>query len=110
MNNNEVLTPPSCVADRLKELAEICEANPVQIPLPVAAKFLGVESPSLRAAIMDGSCPFGFGWRRTARGNRAFCIPTHLFYICNAPMFGLRTSYQHAVMASRDFDFVGAPI
>lgn len=110
MNNNEVLTPPSCVADRLKELAEICEANPVQIPLPVAAKFLGVESPSLRAAIMDGSCPFGFGWRRTARGNRAFCIPTHLFYICNAPMFGPRTSYQHAVMASRDFDFVGAPI
>lgn len=110
MNNNEVLTPPSCVADRLKELAEICEANPVQIPLPVAAKFLGVESPSLRAAIMDGSCPFGFGWRRTARGNRAFCIPTHLFYICNAPMFGLRTSYQHAVMASRDFDFVGAPV
>lgn len=109
MNDNEVRTP-SCVTDRLKELAEICEANPVQIPLPVAAKFLGVESPSLRAAIMDGSCPFGFGWRRTTRGNRAFCIPTHLFYICNAPMFGLRTSYQHAVMASRDFDFVGAPI
>ncbi len=112
MNTQEqtTLTPPSCVTDKLKELTAICEENPVQIPLPVAAKFLGMESPSLRAAIMDGSCPFGFGWRRTARGNRAFCIPTHLFYICNAPVFGMRTTYQQAVMADRQFDFVGAPV
>lgn len=45
-----------------------------------------------------------------AEAIRAFCIPTHLFYICNAPVFGMRTTYQQAVMADRQFDFVGAPI
>lgn len=108
--NMNAFEMPECVTDRLRQLKKICEENPVQVPLPVAADFLGMEPTSLRDAIMDGSCPFGFGWRRTARGNRSFCVPTHLFYICNAPVFAMRTSYQHDIMADRRFDFVGAMV
>ena len=45
------------------------------------AAFLGMDADSLRASIEHGGCPFGLGWQKDIRGNRAFKIPTATFYL-----------------------------
>lgn len=93
---DEEMEIPQCVIDRLRELTELCKKYPVSIPLPEAAKFYGLEPPSLREALINGTCPIGFGWQKVVGGNRAYCIPTHLFYVCNAPMMGMKiTQLRH---------------
>lgn len=88
--------PPQCVIMRFAELHELCEKYPVTIPVHMAAKFLGMAPESLRKSISTGSCPFGFGWQKTAGGNRGFCIPTHLFFVCNAPHMAFKTAVRYA--------------
>lgn len=96
MLDEYITTPPQCVIDRFAQLRKLCEKYPVTVPLTSAAKFLGVSPECLRESIITGSCPFGFGWQKTAGGNRAFCIPTHLFYVCNAPQMACKTSQRTA--------------
>ncbi len=63
---------------RLEELKALCEEHPVCIPVREAAKFLGMAEDCLRAAILQGRCPFGLGWQiGTARSG--FKIPTMAF-------------------------------
>ena len=91
-----VFKMPQCVIERFAELEKLCEEYPVTIPADKAAKFLGMAPESLRESISTGSCPFGLGWQKTAGGNRGFCIPTHLFFVCNAPHLGYKTSVRYA--------------
>ena len=89
--NEGAFEMPACVIERIAELRELCEANPRTIPIPEAAKFLGMAPDSLRESINTGACPFGLGWQRRAGGNRGFVIPTHLFYLCNYPQYAQKT-------------------
>ena len=91
-----IIRMPDCVAKRYVELMALCEKYPITIPADKAAKFLGMAPESLRESISTGSCPFGFGWQKTAGGNRGFCIPTHLFFVCNAPQLAYKTSVRWA--------------
>lgn len=62
---------------RLEELKALCEAHPIYIPVREAAKYLGVAEDSLRAAMDQNRCPFGFSWRLGERGG--YKIPTMAF-------------------------------
>ncbi|MBQ7755705.1 MAG: hypothetical protein IJ031_00605 [Oscillospiraceae bacterium] len=51
---------------------------PQNIPVPVAADFLGCTQESLRQTLCDGK-DIGMAWRQTGKCNRAFFIPTAKF-------------------------------
>lgn len=72
--------PPGSEA-KIEELYHICEENPEYIPLPVVAKFMGANAEGLRYSIEQGKCKFGISWQKTARGNKAFKIPTPTFWL-----------------------------
>ena len=76
-----ILAIPRPVEDKLNELNELIGRNPSYIPLTEAALFLGMNADGLRASIEHGGCPFGLGWKKDVRGNRAFKIPTATFYL-----------------------------
>ena len=96
MTEAEVFQIPQCIIDRQEELNRLCEEHPVTIPVNDAAKFLGMAPESLRESISTGSCPFGLGWQKVAGGNRAYCIPTLVFYHCISPMMHLKVSQRTA--------------
>lgn len=75
------LTLPAPVAEKLDELNQLVEENPLYIPIPVLSRFLGVGAEGLRASIEHGQCPFGIPWQKSGRGNRAFKVPTVPFYL-----------------------------
>ena len=45
------------------DLSELLRNYPVSVPVKVAAEFLGMSPGSLRAAIDQNQCPFGFSWK-----------------------------------------------
>lgn len=70
---------PKNIAQKLRELGEICEKYPNAIPVDVVAEFNGTHPESLRNSLKEGSCPFGYAWNRGSRSG--FCIPTLRFYL-----------------------------
>lgn len=66
---------------RIEELKALCEKHPVCIPIREAAKFLGVSEDGIRAACLQGRCPFGFAWVSAGANRAGFKIPTMAF-IC----------------------------
>lgn len=60
-----------------EKLLRLVRENPVCIPLPEVADFLGMTPSTLRASIEQGRCPFGFSWKLGARSG--FKIPTATF-------------------------------
>ena len=67
--------------DREQELLKICEEYPRNIPLAVAAEFLGTSTESLRAAIAQGTAGFAaLSWRKLGKSNHGYLIPTMAFY------------------------------
>lgn len=71
---------PECVADKLLRLNQLAEQYPDNIPLPEAAKFMGVADEGLRAYIDNTPNAFGISWKRMGAVNRAYKIPTIRFY------------------------------
>ena len=69
------------ILEQLEKLNRIAEEYPVKIPLKVAADFLGMNEESLKAALMRGNVPFGFGYQRHDEANRVMIIPTLPFYL-----------------------------
>lgn len=59
-------------------LEQLIAEYPQQIPVPIAAKFLGCAPESLRTACEEYAL-FGFAWRKPGKVNKAFCIPTAVF-------------------------------
>ena len=76
-----ILAIPKPIKNKLEELNQLVEENPISIPLTKTAAFLGMDADSLRASIEHGGCPFGLGWQKDIRGNRAFKLPTATFYL-----------------------------
>ena len=72
---------PACVKESLKELYALIEANPRGIPVDDVAEFLNMNPNGLRAALMTGTAPFGFGYRKEKDGYRTFIVPTTQFYL-----------------------------
>lgn len=64
---------------RFDELKALCEKYPVSIPIREAAKFLGMSDDGLRAACLQGRCPFGFGWTSEGAERSGFKLPTMAF-------------------------------
>ena len=59
------------------KLKDLVSANPIYIPLPIVASFLGMDPATLRASIEQNRCPFGFSWKIGERAG--FKIPTVTF-------------------------------
>lgn len=66
---------------RIEELKALCEKHPICIPIREAAKFLGVSEAGIRAACLQGRCPFGFAWTSVGAERSGYKIPTMAF-IC----------------------------
>lgn len=64
---------------RIEELKELCRAYPVCIPVREVARFLGTSEDGIRAACLQGRCPFGFGWTSAGAERSGFKIPTMAF-------------------------------
>ena len=75
------LAIPRPVEEKLDELNRLIEENPIDIPIPELARFLGADAEGLRASIEHGQCSFGIGWQKDPRGYRAFKVPTVPFYL-----------------------------
>ena len=69
------------IEKKLAELDVLCEKHPANIPLADAAAFLGIHAEGLRAALMNKSAPFGFGYQKSEGAYRVFVIPTVTFYL-----------------------------
>ena len=71
----------SIINSKLDELDELVEKYPESFPLSVVADFLNMNENGLRAALMRGNVPFGFGYQKSDEGYRVFVIPTVTFYM-----------------------------
>ena len=76
-----ILEMPKPIEDKLEQLNVLVNEHPLFIPLPATATFLGMDAEGLRSSIEKGQCPFGLGWQKNLRGNKAFKIPTVPFYL-----------------------------
>ena len=65
------------VANQLTSLRELADQYPLYIPISAAADYLHVKEAGLRAAIEQGTCPFGISWKLGDRA--AYKIPTITF-------------------------------
>lgn len=68
------------IKNRLKELENLIQEYPINIPIVKLAKFLGMNEEGLKAAAMRGNLPFGFGYQKDDGGYRVFVIPSVTFY------------------------------
>ena len=69
------------IKQKLIELEEMVEKHPQKIPLKDAADFLGMNEEGLKAALLRGNVPFGFGYQKSDGGYRVLIIPTVTFYL-----------------------------
>lgn len=65
------------VDEQLTALQELADQYPLYIPISAAADYLYVKEAGLRAAIEQGTCPFGISWKLGDRA--AYKIPTITF-------------------------------
>lgn len=75
-----VNTLPEPIQNKLNSLSELITKYPDYIPVDKAASIIGTDIDSLRTAIDQGKCPFGYAWKKDG-GYRAFKIPTTTFYL-----------------------------
>lgn len=85
-----LLSIPQPIELKLTELNQLVHENPLYIPLPQIATFLGANAEGLRNCIEKGQCPFGLAWQKDIRGNKAFKIPTVPFYLWYTQGVGFR--------------------
>lgn len=70
-NDPEKNVQPEIISKLIKELINVLEEDDKPcISIDKAAKLLGVDNQSLRIAIANGSCPFGFGGQHERSGSR----------------------------------------
>lgn len=69
------------VLRKLDELEKLVKKHPSKIPLSEVATFLEMNEEGLRAALMRGNVPFGFGYQKQDGAYRVFVIPTVPFYL-----------------------------
>lgn len=65
------------VDEQLAALQELADQYPLYILISAAADYLHIKEAGLRAAIEQGTCPFGISWKLGDRA--AYKIPTITF-------------------------------
>lgn len=70
----------SAMIERNKRLIELCDKNPICLPVKECAKFIGMDEQCLRESINQGKCKFAVGGQNGLHGNRFAKIPTLAFY------------------------------
>lgn len=88
------LTIPRPIIEKTQELCQLVDEHPLTIPVPVAASFMNMDSESLRCALEQNRCPFGFGWQKDIRGNKGFKIPTPTLFFWYTQLNPFRESTQ----------------
>jgi hypothetical protein len=77
------IKPPEVILANLNELEHLINEYPKNIPIKDVADYLGIDTASLRAALKNNTCPFGFGWQKNENGYWGFSVqatPLYLFY------------------------------
>lgn len=69
------------IKKQLTKLLDLVEKYPVKMPLSVVAEFLEMNEEGLKAGLMRGNVPFGFGYQKDDGGYRVFVIPSVPFYL-----------------------------
>ena len=72
---------PKPIIENMEKLNALVEKYPIDIPLPEAAKLMGMNPESLRAAIDCGSFKPGYSWRKENTLNKGYKIATIPFYL-----------------------------
>lgn len=67
------------VKERLVELENLVNKNPIFLPVSEIAQFLRMNPHSLRVSMEQGKCPFGFSWQAGER--HGYKIPSATFYL-----------------------------
>lgn len=79
----------NAMQERMRELTELCEKYPIEIPLTELANFLHIKPESLRLSIIQGTCGFcSFAWKRVGGTHYAFSVQTLPFYLAYTGMKG----------------------
>lgn len=68
------------IKNKLRELEALMNEYPLKLPLVKVAEFLGMNEDGLKAALVRGNVPFGFGYQKADNGYRVFVIPSVPFY------------------------------
>ena len=71
---------PKPILQSFEKLSNLIDKYPIDIPITVAADFLGMDAECLRCSIEQGRATFGVSWKREIRGKRGFKIPTIAFF------------------------------
>ena len=74
---------PDSIKAKMTALDNLVEQYPDTIPIEEAARFLGITPRCLRAALVNGTAPFGLAWQSDGAANRGYAILTHKFYAYN---------------------------
>ncbi len=69
------------IKKQLEKLEVLIARYPTKIPLKEAASFLEMNEEGLKAALMRGNAPFGFGYQKDDGAYRVMVIPTVTFYL-----------------------------
>ncbi len=71
------MTIEEFITEDKAKVEEIINKYPKQIPVHVAAEFMGMGISSLHAAIDGGA--LGLSWRKDGKLTKGYCIPTAKF-------------------------------
>lgn len=72
---------PACVTEKLRELNQLVERYPENLPVSAIADFLGCDGESVRSYLMVPGNAFGMGWLKQRKSSRGFFVPTAKFYL-----------------------------
>lgn len=76
-----MLEIPNAITTQINDICELVEANPVNIKTADAARMVGMNPATYRAAALRGQIPFAIGAKRTADGNGCIKTPTLPFFL-----------------------------
>lgn len=81
---------PQAVTEKIEELNRLTKQYPDYLPIEVVANFFRAKPDGIRAYIDNSPRPFGISWQRMGKVNRAYKIPTAMFYLWYTGAAGYR--------------------
>ena len=85
----EMAKIPNTVTAQAAAICDLVEANPVTIKTADAARMVGMNPATYRAAAVRGQIPFAIGAKKTADGNGCIKTLTLPFFLAMMNMNGL---------------------
>lgn len=84
-----MLEIPNAITTQIRNICDLVEANPVSIKTADAARMVGMNPATYRAAALRGQIPFAIGAKRTADGNGCIKTLTLPFFLYMMNMNGI---------------------